>query len=370
MPRLSRSKQCSRSGSLTARKRRSRLPRAGYLANPASLIGIPRLELVHAGNKIGFGSSALTALAQTLVKIDQADESDWTAAEKLPSTLVEHVLRRYLADRGQSTIAEHFELSLALGETIVDSVYGEAEPTCPGQLFFVLNTESSFALGVGDAIADLEVVGAGLGQAFYDTLRQSLYRWIRVYDDLDARERIEQMTEWAEGEDDPESYEIPKLEQDVPPCLKQKNSSDTTRPLASFPVPAAPWLRDLVKATIELHRVSHSIERPRADEDRLDRQRNYHSLDLPLPAILLYFRAGDAVMACFDDECEHWGQETPEPNLIIPLRADDPASVRKALPVIETLMQVLVLVVRIKTIIEGEEKSICDSASMSEANSN
>ena len=51
MPRLARCKQCSRTGSLAARKRISRLPRAGYLANPASLIGIPRLELVHAGNK-------------------------------------------------------------------------------------------------------------------------------------------------------------------------------------------------------------------------------------------------------------------------------------------------------------------------------
>ena len=46
---------------------------------------------------------------------------------------------------------------------------------------------------------------------------------------------------------------------------------------------------------------------------------------LPLPAVLLYFRPGDAVMACFDDECEYWGQETPEPNLIIPLRPNDPA---------------------------------------------
>ena len=94
------------------------------------------------------------------------------------------------------------------------------EPTSPKQLFFVLNTESSFALGVGDAIAELEEAHAGMGQALYDSLRQSLYRWIRVYDDMDARKRIEQMTEWAEGEDDPESYEIPKLEQDLPPCLK------------------------------------------------------------------------------------------------------------------------------------------------------
>jgi hypothetical protein len=370
MQRLSRSKQFSRTGSLTARKRRSRLPRTRHLANPASLIGIPRLALVHAGNKLSFGSSALTALAETLVQIDLANETDWIAAAKNPSTLVEHVIRRYLADRGQSTLAEHFELSLTLGEAIVDSVYGEAEPTSPGQLFFILNTESSFALGVGEAITALETAQAGLGQAFYDTLRQALYRWIRVYDDLDAREPIEQMTEWAEGEEDPESYEIPKLEQDLPSCLKDKQRSDTARPLASFPVPDVPWLRDLLEAAIELQRVSQSMERPRVDEDWLDQTRNYHSLDLPLPAVLLYFRAGDAVMACFDDECEHWGQETPEPNLIIPLRADDLASVRQALAVIETLLQLLLLVVRIKTIIESEEKSECVSVSMSEANSN
>ena len=75
-------------------------------------------------------------------------------------------------------------------------------------------------------------------------------------------------------------------------------------------------------------------------------------------------------MACFDDECEYWGQETPEPNLIVPLRPADPESVRQALAVLETLMQVLVLTVRVKTLIEGREKVQCDSASMSEVNSN
>jgi hypothetical protein len=370
MPRLARSKQCSRTGSFAARKRGSRLPRTGYLANPASLIGIPRLEPVHVGNKISFGSSALTVLAQTLVEIGHATEFDWNAAEKAPSNLIQQVLCRYLADRGQSIIAEHFELSLTLGEGIVNSIYSEPDSPCPGQLFFVLNTESSFALGVGDAITEFEGAHAGMGQAFYDTLRQSLYRWIRVYDDLDARERIEQMTEWAEGEDDPESYEIPKLEQDIPLCLKHKQPSDTAGPLASFPLPTIPWLKDLVETTIELNRVSHSTERPRVDDDWLERERSYHSLDLPLPAVLLYFRPGDAVVACFDDECEHWGQETPEPNLIIRLQPDDPASVGQALAVIETLMKVLVLTVRIKNIVESREKSKCDSVSMSEANSN
>jgi hypothetical protein len=249
-------------------------------------------------------------------------------------------------------------------------VYGEAKPTSPAQLFFVLNTESSFALGVGEAITELEGVCAGMGQAFYDGLRQSLYRWIRVYDDMDARERIEQMTEWAEGEEDPESYEIPKFEQDLPSCLKDKQRSDTARPLTSFPVPAVPKLRKLVETTIELQRVSHSMERPRLDDEWLERERHYHSLDLLLPAVLLYFRAGDAVMACFDDESEYWGQETPEPNLIVPLRPNDPVSVRQAFAVIGTLMRVLVLTGRIKTLINGREKPTCDSVSMSAANLN
>ncbi len=361
MPRRAGRGQSSRTGSLASRQRRFRLPWAGYLANPSSLIGIPRLEKAHLGNKISFGSSALTALAQTLVEINKANESDWIAAEKLPSTLVDHVLRRYLADRGQATIAEHFELSLTLGEAIIDSVYVEPISACPGQLFFVLNTESSFTLGVGDAIAELEAAHPGMGQAFYDGLRQALYRWIRVYDDWDARERIEQMIEWAEGEDDPESYEIPKLEQDLPACLKDKERSDTARPLALFPVPTLPWLKELVETTIELHRVSHSIERPKVDEDLIERERNQHSLDSPLPAAVLYFQAGDAVMACFDSECEFWGQETPEPNLIVPLRPDDPASVLRALAAIETLMQVLVLTVRIKNLIEAREKYTCGS---------
>jgi len=127
-------------------------------------------------------------------------------------------------------------------------------------------------------------------------------------------------------------------------------------------------MRELVHATIQLDRVSHSIERPQLDEEWLERERSNHALDSPLPSILLYFRPGDAVMACFDDECEYWGQETPEPNLIIPLQPEAPESVRQALEVVQTLMRVLVLTVRIQNLMVEREKQTCDSASMSEAN--
>jgi hypothetical protein len=344
--------------------------RAGHLAPASGLIGIPKLQPCHGGEKIDFGSSALTGLAETLVEIGLASEPDWISAKKLPSALVDHVLRQFLADHGQPTIAEHFELCLTLGESIVDSMYGEPDQAAADQLFLVLNTESSFALGIGHAIEQLELAQAGLGEAFYDSLRQSLYRWVRVYDDWDARERIEQMVEWAEGEEDPDSYEIPKLEPDLPTCLRNRKFADRGQSLALFSLPAIPPLKRLVELTLQLERVSHSVERPKVDEDLLERERDQHSLDSPLPAILLYFRPGDAVMACFDNECEFWGQETPEPNLIVPLRPDDPNSVHQALAVIETLLRVLVLTVEIKQFAEPEEGATCASASMLEANSN
>jgi hypothetical protein len=370
MPRLARSKHRPRTGSVAPRKRRSRVSAVRYLANPSSLIGIPRLEAAHAGSRITFGCSDLTTLAQGLVEIGLATEPDWIASGRAPAALVDSVFRRFLRDHGQEILAEHFELYLTLGESIVDTSYSDSGADSNGQLFLVLNTESAFPLGIGTVIEKLERCHPGMGVAFYDTLRQSLYRWIRVYDDWDARNRIEQMVEWAEGEEDPDSYEIPKLEQDLPECLRRRESADSPQSLDSFPPPTQPSLKELVETIQELHRISHSIDRPSLDEDWLESQRSCHSLDLPLPAILLCFRPGDAVMACFDDECEYWGQETPEPNLIIPVRPDDPASVRQALAVIETLMQVLVFTVRVKNIIESQEKSTCDSASMSAANSN
>src|SRR5271157_3769564 len=144
MPRFARSKQCSRTGSLPARKWRSRLSPVRHLANPASLIGIPRLEAAHAGSRIIFGCSDLTALAQTLVEIGFATESDWIAAGKTSAALVDSVFRRFLREHGQEIIAEHFELSLTLGESIVDSTYSDSGADSNGQLFLVLNTESSF----------------------------------------------------------------------------------------------------------------------------------------------------------------------------------------------------------------------------------
>jgi len=368
MQKRARCKQRSRTGSLAAGKRRSRVSAVGSLANRPALMAIPMLQKEQAGSRISFGCSDLAALALSLVELDIASEADWIAAERGPSAFVDRVLRHFLRSWGQETVAEHFELCLTLSESIADTNYSAPGADSGGQLFFILNTGSSFPLALAAPIQAFEAFQPGMGVAFYDTLRRALYRWMRVYDDRDARYRIDQMVEWAEGEDDPDSYEIPKLDQDLPECLRARTQPESELTLDAYPIPTEGWLKKLYDKTIELRGVSESTERARVDEEWLEYQRSYHSLDFPLPSILLYFRPGDAVMACFDDECEQWGQETPEPNLIIPLRPHDPASVRQALAIVETLMRLLVLTVEVSKLIEDQEKTACSSASMSEAN--
>jgi hypothetical protein len=365
MPGRTSCKSGARTRSISAIARRTRLAETGHLA-AASGLTIPKLAVVHGGEKISFGASSLTALATSLVEIGLADQADWMTANSSPSGLVNLVLRRFLADHGQAVVAEHFELFLTLGESIVDSVYGERDGTSAERLFFVLNTESSFPLCVGRAMDSLESDQPGMGEAFYECLRQSLYRWVRVYDDWDARDRIEQMKEWVEEGDDEQSYEIPNLESDLAACLRNRKPPDSAKTLASFPLSPDAALKKLVELAVELEKVSHSVERPKLDEDLLQDIRDRHSLDLPLPSIVLYFRNGDAVTACFDNECEFWGQETPEPNLIVPVRPDDHEHVREALRVIEVLLRVLVLTVEIKNIAEQED--LCTLASMSAGN--
>ena len=53
-------------------------------------------------------------------------------------------------------------------------------------------------------------------------------------------------------------------------------------------------------------------------------------MNSPLPGLLAVFKSDDAIEGCFDEEAQTMMEVTPEPSLIIPLSADQPASVKAA----------------------------------------
>jgi hypothetical protein len=53
-------------------------------------------------------------------------------------------------------------------------------------------------------------------------------------------------------------------------------------------------------------------------------------MNSPLPGLLAVFKSEDAIEGCFDEEAQGMMELTPEPSLIIPLRADQHRSVQEA----------------------------------------
>jgi len=356
MPKLAAGRQHSRSCAQPCWDRQPALPRPRCLAPGSQLAAIPRLDKDHGGTRIGFGSAQAVHLAQSLVSLGVADRKDWEQAGKDPMRMAKTVLERLLEEHGNAVVAAHYELELRLGQSLFDYGTNRSNEIDPTLLFFSLSPCSSFPVCMGKIVDELETVRPGLGVAAYRTLQNALYRWVRVYDDSDARQYIDtSMESIEEGEED--QCEIPKLDPDLPACLRTRKSSwrQSRQPkLPAYPLPAEPRLRQIVELVRQIHRASHSARRP-DNAALLDELRQSYSLDVALPVVVLHFRDGDAISACFDFEAEFWGQETPEPNLVLSFHPDNPEEVKACLKVLAVVTGILALIVELSDLLRPKE---------------
>ena len=82
-----------------------------------------------------------------------------------------------------------------------------------------------------------------------------------------------------------------------------------------------------MEGVVELSRISQQGKRP----DVGDRaQAQLADSNPPVPALVAVFNKHDAIEGCFDEECQGMLECPPEPNVIIPFRANDDNSVREA----------------------------------------
>jgi hypothetical protein len=78
----------------------------------------------------------------------------------------------------------------------------------------------------------------------------------------------------------------------------------------------------------------------------------------PLPCLLAAFSQADAVVGCFDDEGQTAMEVTPQPNLIIPLKFSDPASVRRAFRTLGIACETLAAASRLIDLMPGNDDSV------------
>jgi hypothetical protein len=307
---------------------------------------LPKLDA--ASTKYSWESSLQrnAVLAQTLIALDVATPEDWRNAEGAPRKLVQDSLQRWLAQQGSEAIARQFELSMSL----VDSLdpMGDARNDETETLIFLLEPESAAYMVLGPAIEEMEKVHALLPRTFYRRFCHALNRWIRIYDYLDAIERVQMLQDWYEQDEPGGGYELPDVAGEVPKCLTTGRELGDRRFRDVVSGIRNRRLRKVFDLLSQLETETAKGKRPELSEDFLAQ---FMDANPPLPALLTVFRPHDNVEACFDEEGQTMLEACPEPSLIVPLQASSAESLAAALNVVRAACRTLAVASDLVTLV-------------------
>ena len=167
---------------------------------------------------------------------------------------------------------------------------------------------------------------------FRQIFTTNLYKWMRVYDYLDAQEHAEM---WMEDLSDEESEAsvYRKVDTEMPACIKAhaktlkyrraKNIFQEIRPHTGV---AREMIRHLLEMDVHGQGQEHAWpgqlnekDVPGIDDWLMDAENSR-------PGCLITWYENDAINACFDEEAQHMGENGPcQPNVALPIHLNKPA---------------------------------------------
>jgi len=301
-----------------------RLVAAHELMGIGDNLALPRLARVPVEHSLCAGDEPSVALAKTLLKLDIAVPEGWEKAKHDPTAYIGLTLARWIARHGVEAIKRRFALTAAITSCLDD--YTEREPANPNVLYLTVDPGSSGYVVFSPTLELLEKPHPQLPATFFHLFAGALNKWIRVYDYRDAEERVSMLREWVDGEPDEDQYEIPDVEGCIPASMKRRPLGRRSLRDRMSQVKGRE-AKSLLDGAIELVRISEQADRPALTDQMREEMGDLNS---PLPGLLAVFKSEDAIEGCFDEEAQGMMELTPEPSLIIPLRADQPRSVQAA----------------------------------------
>jgi hypothetical protein len=332
-----------------------RIPAACQLMAPSTNVVLPLLENNSAEKRFLADDSEALVLAEILVKDGIAVPEDWHKSERDATKYVLLSLQRWLRDHGGAAIDHRFDLNVTLSDRLVD--YSD-ERGPEGTLYLIVDPESAAFVLLNPSIAMLEQVHPRFASTFFSHFVGALNRWVRVYDYRDAEERVEMLREWYEGEENADQYEVPDVEGCTPKCLGERPLGLSALKKLNKEIRSQP-VKTLITGLLELCRISGQAKRPEFTDDMGEQLMDSNPA---LPSMLAAFSSGDAVVGCFDDDGENAMEVTPQPNLIIPLRLSDPASVRQGFRTLAVACNTLAAASRLIDLMPGNEEGVITNA--------
>lgn len=199
-------------------------------------------------------------------------------------------------------------------------------------LYLIGDYEAAASIPIGATLTRLEAEHAHLPAAFYEIFTTNLYKWMRVYDYLDAQEHAEM---WMEDLSD-EELEVSiyrKVDIEIPACIKRHSKTlkyRRARNLLREIQPHTSVARELIRQLLEVdaHGQGHEHTWPGqiSEKDLPGIDTWLADAEYSRPGCLITWYENDAINACFDEEAQHMGENGPcQPNVALPIHLNKPA---------------------------------------------
>jgi hypothetical protein len=311
---------------------------------------VPRLDGIPLRH-CSFGSDTAAArFAALILDLEIAQARDWNQCNGEPLRFLQRALDRFVRDHGETEIDGAFSVSVTLSTEPHEWREQEDEPD-GSQMFLSMDADSCGFVNLGPALAICEEEHPRLPAAFGHLFLNSLNRCFRVYDHRDAEQRIGFLEDNCDPANEPDAVAvIPDRSKLFPACMKRRplgrkalrevlSGRRTRRPVAK-----------LLEAALDLAHVAESVElRPIPG----DISELFDDMNPPVPVLLAIFEQGDAIEACFDEECHYMMELTPEPWPLIPFDSTNRDSTKKAFETIGGALDTLAAARRVLDLVPG-----------------
>jgi hypothetical protein len=298
------------------------------------------------------------AFAANLLRTGIGRATDWEVSREI-GTFLHATLEHFVGAR-----AKEIDFAFDIAISLSTSPTSWRRPEEIDQRRIVLTFRVAHTVGWVNLMPVLTLLEAEhelLPAFFYHRLNDSLSRWFRVFDVVEAKyaweswsERIEE--DEAERKAECQEEGIPfephttSEEPRLPDCVRVRPRGRASNIPALAKTPAA---RRLVEAVGRLFRVSRRTRCPKLDPQERDDM--FYDTDPAVPLISLAFGEHDVVTEMLNMELETSGQVEPEPWPILMIDGTDPASIRRAFRHAGCALDTLVEASRTLSLVPGFE---------------
>ena len=293
-------------------------------------VTVPRLKGIRSRYCTRWDEGPAAVLGMSLLRLGICRPNDWSGSAV---DFVERGFTRFCSQNRAVDAKRIWVGDLRITDSLFELTEQERNQVEAGRegvtdhLYLIGDYEAAASIPIGATLIRLEAEHALLPAAFYVVLTTNLYKWMRVYDYLDAQEHAET---WIEDLSDEElkASVYRKVDTEIPACIKGHSKAlkyKRARALLQDIRPGTSVAHELIRHVLEMD--AHGQGQEHAWPGQIT-EKDVPGVDAWLadaeysrPGCLITWYENDAINACFDEEAQHMGENGPcQPNVALPIR--------------------------------------------------